>query len=126
MIISATKPGGWVEFQDWDTQVRSEDGTLKGTNLEKFIAECINAFEKAGYETRPGPNLEQWFREAGFVDVHVKKYYVPQGMWAKDPYYVCEDSFLSPSYIYYLLLSITNFIAERDWHVESPTGRVRL
>ncbi|KAL1963991.1 hypothetical protein VTN77DRAFT_7666 [Rasamsonia byssochlamydoides] len=47
----------------------------------------MGAFERAGYPTRPGPYLEEWFREAGFVDIHVHKYLVPMGSWAKDPYY---------------------------------------
>ncbi|KAL1962386.1 hypothetical protein VTN77DRAFT_9725 [Rasamsonia byssochlamydoides] len=75
-------------FQDWDAKVRSEDGSLKGTALERYNVEVVNAFEKAGYPPRPGPYLEEWFREAGFVDIHVKKYYVPQGAWPRDPYYV--------------------------------------
>ncbi|KAL1987799.1 hypothetical protein VTN96DRAFT_2202 [Rasamsonia emersonii] len=82
-----TKPGGWVEFQDWDALARSEDGSMKGTALEKYYEACIPAFEKAGYPTRPGPHLEEWFREAGFVDIHVQKYRVPGGPWPKDQYY---------------------------------------
>lgn len=94
LVLSCTKPGGWVEFQDWDAQARSDDGSLKGTALERYFVEVFDAFEKAGYTTRPGPYLKEWFCEAGFVDVHVKKYYVPQGVWPKDPYYVCEARFL--------------------------------
>lgn len=32
------------------------------------------AYEKAGYETRPGPKLEQWLREVDFENIHVQKY----------------------------------------------------
>ncbi|KKA18661.1 hypothetical protein T310_7381 [Rasamsonia emersonii CBS 393.64] len=85
-----TKPGGWVEFQDWDALARSEDGSMKGTALEKYYEACIPAFEKAGYPTRPGPHLEEWFREAGFVDIHVQKYRVPGGPWPKDQYYMAN------------------------------------
>ncbi|KAL1970930.1 hypothetical protein VTN77DRAFT_2764 [Rasamsonia byssochlamydoides] len=85
--FNCTKPGGWVEFQDWDARLKSEDGSVKGTALERYYDEVLSAFEKAGYPPRPGPYLEEWFREAGFVDVHVKKYYVPMGAWPKDPYY---------------------------------------
>ncbi|KAL1986789.1 hypothetical protein VTN96DRAFT_5654 [Rasamsonia emersonii] len=82
-----TKPGGWVEFQDWDSMMRSEDGSTKGSHIERYSKEVLSAFEKAGYPTQPGPNLEQWFREAGFVDIHVQKYRIPMGPWPKDPYY---------------------------------------
>ncbi|KKA25125.1 hypothetical protein T310_0830 [Rasamsonia emersonii CBS 393.64] len=82
-----TKPGGWVEFQDWDMLIRSEDGTTKGSAIEKYYQAIIPAFEKAGYPTRPGPQLEEWFRETGFVNIHVHKYRVPIGVWPKDSHY---------------------------------------
>ncbi|KKA24792.1 hypothetical protein T310_1151 [Rasamsonia emersonii CBS 393.64] len=72
--VPITKPGGWVEFQDWDNSITSEDGTTKGTEIERHSMEVIDASEKAGYHANPGPFLEQWFHEAGFVDVHVQKY----------------------------------------------------
>ncbi|KKA16274.1 Methyltransferase [Rasamsonia emersonii CBS 393.64] len=81
------KPGGWVEFQDWNQYPYSEDGSLKGTTFERYFNEMVGAFYKNGYEGSPGPHLEQWFREAGFVDIHVHKYRAPMGTWPKDPYY---------------------------------------
>ncbi|KAL1962435.1 hypothetical protein VTN77DRAFT_9706 [Rasamsonia byssochlamydoides] len=82
-----TKPGGWVEFQDYDLLPYSEDGTTKDTGVERYFTAIVNAFDRAGYPARPGPYLEQWFREAGFVDIHTKKYQVPMGAWPKDQYY---------------------------------------
>ncbi|KAL1993674.1 hypothetical protein VTN49DRAFT_2343 [Thermomyces lanuginosus] len=32
----SVKPGGWVEFQDWDVNPTSEDGSLKGIALERY------------------------------------------------------------------------------------------
>ncbi|KAL1980724.1 hypothetical protein VTN96DRAFT_3606 [Rasamsonia emersonii] len=84
---NCTKPGGWVEFQDWDCRIRSEDGSLEGTALQRYYTEVVNAFERAGYPASPGRYLEEWFREAGFVDIHVRKYPVPMSVWPKDPYY---------------------------------------
>jgi len=84
-----TTPGGWVEMQDWDAMMYSEDGSTKGTSIERYWEYVIPAFEKAGITIRPGPNLEKWFREAGFVDIHVEKCRMPLGTWPKDPYYVC-------------------------------------
>lgn len=74
-----TAPGGWVEMQDWDTMVYSQDGTTKGSALEQYFNLVIGAFDKQGICTRPGPRLEEWFREAGFVDVHVKKKWLEHG-----------------------------------------------
>ncbi|KAL2010935.1 hypothetical protein VTN00DRAFT_3653 [Thermoascus crustaceus] len=79
-----TAPGGWVEFQDWDAAMYSHDGSIKGTSIEQFYREVVGSFTRAGYIVSPGPKLEGWFRDAGFVDVHVQKYQVPMGTWPKD------------------------------------------
>lgn len=71
-------------MQDWDAVVYSEDGSTKGTSIEKFYATVIPAFGRAGTIPSPGPQLEKWFREAGFEDIHVKKFRVPIGTWPKD------------------------------------------
>ncbi|EDN05125.1 predicted protein [Histoplasma mississippiense (nom. inval.)] len=80
---NCTKPGGWVEFHDWDTHPYSVDGSLTGTDLEHYYHVVLAAFIKQGYYTQPGKHLEQWITDAGFVNVHVKKYRVPLGTWAK-------------------------------------------
>ncbi|KAL1993329.1 hypothetical protein VTN49DRAFT_3278 [Thermomyces lanuginosus] len=80
----SVKPGGWVEFQDWDGYPYSEDGSLKGTGIQRYYNEVYGAFEEAGYEVRPGPKLEQWFKDAGFVNIHVEKFVIPYGVWPKD------------------------------------------
>ncbi|KAL1966263.1 hypothetical protein VTN77DRAFT_4616 [Rasamsonia byssochlamydoides] len=82
-----TAPGGWVEFQDWNIHMYSEDGSTKGTSIEQYYKVTTEGFTKAGYVVSPGPGLEQWFREAGFEDIHVQKYRIPMGPWPKDKYY---------------------------------------
>lgn len=84
----SVKPGGWVEFQDWDGYPTSEDGSVNGTGFQQYYNELYCASEKAGYETRPGPKLEQWFKDAGFVNVHVEKFVIPYDVWLKDPHLV--------------------------------------
>lgn len=66
------KPGGWVEFQDFDGYPHSEDGSIEGTAILRYYNEVYSIFEKAGYETRPGIKLEQWFKDAGFVNIHME------------------------------------------------------
>ena len=84
----SVKPGGWVEFQDLDGYPHSEDGSLNGTGLQRYYDEVYGAFEKAGYEVSPGPKLEQWFKDAGFVNIRVEKFVVPYGVWPKDEHLV--------------------------------------
>jgi hypothetical protein len=69
---------------------QSADGTTDDTALERYGMAVVGAFEKAGYPTSPGMHLEEWFHEAGFVDIRVHKYLVPLGAWPKDKYYVCD------------------------------------
>ncbi|KAL1990673.1 hypothetical protein VTN49DRAFT_6512 [Thermomyces lanuginosus] len=80
----SVKPGGWVEFQDWDVYPITLDSSLKDTGLHRYYDEVCSAFEEAGYEVRPGPKLERWFKDAGFVNIHVEKFVVPYGVWPKD------------------------------------------
>ena len=70
-------PGGWVEFQDWDGYPITQDGSLSGTRLQEFFNEVYGTFEEAGYEVRSGVKLEQWFKDAGFVNIHVEKFIIP-------------------------------------------------
>ncbi|KAE8419823.1 S-adenosyl-L-methionine-dependent methyltransferase [Aspergillus pseudocaelatus] len=82
-----TKPGGWVEFQDWNVNVYSEDDSIKGTSVEKYYSVVCGSFTKAGFIISPGPHLGEWLQEAGFEEVHVQKYRAPVGGWPKDKYY---------------------------------------
>ncbi|KAL1995490.1 hypothetical protein VTN49DRAFT_1677 [Thermomyces lanuginosus] len=82
----SVKPGGWVEFQDWDGYPSSADGSFNGTALQRYFDELNGAFEEAGDEVRPGPRLEQWFKDAGFVNIHVEQFVIPYGIWPKDPH----------------------------------------
>lgn len=86
--IRSVKPGGWVEFQDWDGYPSSADGSFNGTALQRYFDELNGAFEEAGDEVRPGPRLEQWFKDAGFVNIHVEQFVIPYGIWPKDPHLV--------------------------------------
>lgn len=86
---SNTAPGGWVEFHDWDTDIYSEDGSLDGSSIRLYYDIISEAYVKAGYTINPGPALERWFREAGFVDIRVRKYLLPMGTWPKDEHLVC-------------------------------------
>lgn len=130
MNSSCTKPGGWVEFQDWDCRIRSEDGTLKDTALERYYNEVVAAFERAGYPASPGRYFEEWFREAGFVDIHVRKYPVPMGVWPKDKYFVWDELFFF-SFFISPPKTVTNFkfrqFLERNRSLAShrPIGRFR-
>lgn len=98
MVCSCLKPGGWVEFQDWDSKMHSSDGTIDGTMMNEYFEQIIPAFAKAGYDIRHGRRIEEWVKKAGFVNVVAKRYMVPLGTWAKDKKqvrtYLTDDTLL--------------------------------
>lgn len=77
-------PGAIVEFQDGDFLIYSEDGSTKGTWLEKWSTDFAKAATQGGRIVQPGLYLEQWVREAGFEDVHHERIRLPLGIWPKD------------------------------------------
>lgn len=86
--FKCTKPGGWVEFQDWDTNFYSPDGSLNPNHsIYQFHKTTSEAQEDKGYNMRPGPHLEQWLIDAGFTNVQCPKFILPLGTWPKDKHY---------------------------------------
>lgn len=89
---SNLKPGGWVEFQDWDTLVYSTDGSIGPERpLFQFHKESCGRRTRTGYDSQPGPKIEGWCRDAGFVNIKAYKLPIPIGAWPKDKKYVSED-----------------------------------
>ncbi|OLN81629.1 Malonyl-[acyl-carrier protein] O-methyltransferase 1-like protein 5 [Colletotrichum chlorophyti] len=87
-VYENTNPGGWAEFQDWDLLYRSDDGSLTDDHQSlKMVKLFIEACTKIGREPCPGPKLEGWIKEGGFVNVVHHRYKLPIGTWPKDPYY---------------------------------------
>ena len=92
LSIRHTKPGGWVEFQDWDIQYRTNDNSLsKDSALWKWDNYIIDACQKIGRTARPGPELKKWVTDAGFENVHHKVFVLPFGPWPKDKKLVRAD-----------------------------------
>jgi hypothetical protein len=86
------RPGGWVEFQDFEIDYYSQDGSLKKDHaLRRWLDIAYGAEEKTGRTLRPGRKLENWAREAGFVNLHVEKFVLPIGTWPKDKKLVCDS-----------------------------------
>lgn len=79
------KPGGWVEFQDFNLKYYSDDDTLKDdSDTSKWVDILLDASRKNGREPSPGPLLEGWVKDAGFTNIHHEKIKLPIGPWAKD------------------------------------------
>jgi len=78
-------PGGWAEFQDYDFNIYSRDGSLKmDSNFAKWHYGLMDIARELGLESSPGPKLHQWMCDAGFQNVTTRKFSFPLGPWAKD------------------------------------------
>ncbi|OIW25664.1 S-adenosyl-L-methionine-dependent methyltransferase [Coniochaeta ligniaria NRRL 30616] len=85
-IYEHLAPGGWAEFQDFDLQYYSEDGSLTDDHdTIKWINTLLDAARKIGRDPCPGASLDKWVRDAGFQDVVHQKFRFPVGPWPKDP-----------------------------------------
>lgn len=79
------KPGGWVEFQDYDAAVYSEDGSLRPEHaFQQWITTFIDASKSWGRDPSPGLGLEGWVKEAGFVNVRHEIFKLPIGGWPRE------------------------------------------
>ncbi|KAF2709377.1 S-adenosyl-L-methionine-dependent methyltransferase [Pleomassaria siparia CBS 279.74] len=79
------KPGGWVEFQDFDLEFYAEDGTYSQTSSAAlYIRMLMSSARTAGKEPCPGPKLEAWIKNAGFINVSYQKFKLPVGPWPRD------------------------------------------
>jgi len=83
--IGHLKPGGWAEFQDFDIDYYSQDGSLTNDHaLRRWLTMSYDAENATKRSLRPGKHLAQWMREAGFVDIHVVRSPLPLGIWPRD------------------------------------------
>ncbi|KAL2672450.1 hypothetical protein Neosp_013161 [[Neocosmospora] mangrovei] len=81
-----TKPGGWAEFQDYDLQYYSDDGSLTTEHKTlEWINTLLGAARILGRDPCPGPRQQQWVKNAGFQNVRHQVFKIPIGPWAKDP-----------------------------------------
>lgn len=79
------KPGGYIECQEMTFPIRCMDPgvTAENSPLMRWSELFLEAAGKTGLDATGPRHLAPKFREAGFVDVHVKTYKWPLGKWAK-------------------------------------------
>jgi hypothetical protein len=112
-----TKPGGWVEFQDFDMRFYSIDGTfVPGCVVDEWTKEVILGLQAMDREAEPGSKLEKWVTDAGFTNVNYERLPIPVGIWPKDrrmvglwAMWLKRDSLL--------LRSILTLQTERNWRL---------
>ncbi|KAL0777742.1 hypothetical protein CaCOL14_005395 [Colletotrichum acutatum] len=90
ILADHLNPGGWVEFQDVNTQFYSDDDTFsKDSATARWMAGFATACKGMGRDTDVAPTLASLLREGGFPSelVHARRIKAPLGPWAKDQFY---------------------------------------
>lgn len=86
MRCSNTKPGGWVEIQDFDLMYYSQDNSLpEDSYILRWLTTLFSGSDQFGRDPRPGPKLKGWMEDAGFQNMGSRKVKIPVGPWPKDP-----------------------------------------
>lgn len=76
------QPGGWVEFQEPEAWVQSDDGSMdRAANIMQWQTLCNQAAAQFGKEIRVAHTLKERMEKAGFVDVHQKTIKVRRSMF---------------------------------------------
>ena len=81
------KPGGYLEMQDIQYSIRSDDDTATSTPLVKWGELLVQAYEKLGRYANSARSYKKLMEEAGFVDVVEVVHKWPSNTWPKDPDY---------------------------------------
>lgn len=63
------KPGGWIELNDATFELLCTDGSIEGTNIQKWSERMFQASEACGRDFKVPHKYKQWLIDTGFVDV---------------------------------------------------------
>lgn len=85
-------PGGYIEYQDYGCEGFLHDGTpLNSFSEDKMPAVgrwfqlTQNAAKKSGRPLLISQEMDNMFKEAGFVNIKIEKRIWPLSAWPKDP-----------------------------------------
>ncbi|CUS13388.1 unnamed protein product [Tuber aestivum] len=82
----ALKPGGWIECQEIESRILSDDGTLPPDSaLAKWSQLLIEAAETYGRSVMAAAKLADWMEDAGYVNVTNRCFKIPNNAWPKNP-----------------------------------------
>jgi cyclopropane fatty-acyl-phospholipid synthase-like methyltransferase len=84
---SCLKPGGWVENQEFDLKLMSDDDTIPANSSFLQWTHLWNeGIANLGATGRCDPEkLKSQMSEAGFINVKILNFKMPIGVWPKDP-----------------------------------------
>ncbi|KAJ5654265.1 hypothetical protein N7490_001268 [Penicillium lividum] len=79
------RPGGWVEVQEFEAMLTSDDGThVLAPTVIDWIDKLNKASTKFGKPMNVAPRVQSWMESGGFVNVTNDIFKCPVGGWAKN------------------------------------------
>lgn len=86
-VLNALKPGAWFEQAEISVIPKSEDDSIKGTDLERWGPLAWECGEKFGKSFRIAEDSEEEMRKAGFQNIVYRTFRWPIGPWPRDQRY---------------------------------------
>jgi len=128
-IYENVSPGGWVEFQDYDTACFSQDNTIPpGYKATELMDNLRKALAMVGRELDPGPFLKGWVEDAGFINITHKVLPLPIGMWPREKKLKEVGAFMTLQYtegMEALTIPFTQILGWQKEEVEVFNAQVR-
>ncbi|KAJ5656619.1 hypothetical protein N7507_008569 [Penicillium longicatenatum] len=79
------RPGGWIEVQEFETAVSSDDDShLLAPTMVEWVEKVNDAARLFGKPMKIASQIHSWMENGGFVNVTDDIYKCPVGGWAKD------------------------------------------
>jgi hypothetical protein len=79
------QPGGWLECQEIPAIIGCDDGTMPDDyGWLRWARDLGVVGQLADRQVNVGPELKDWMREVGFVDIHETIFKIPVNGWPKD------------------------------------------
>ncbi|KUI56233.1 tRNA1(Val) (adenine(37)-N6)-methyltransferase [Cytospora mali] len=81
------QPGGWIELNDATFELLCTDGSIEGTNIQKWSERIFEAAAACGRDFKVPKKYKQWLIDIGFVDVVEEVGPMPGNPWPSEPKY---------------------------------------
>ncbi|KAK0619843.1 S-adenosyl-L-methionine-dependent methyltransferase [Immersiella caudata] len=84
-ILRVLRPGGWCQMVEIYFNAQSDNGTLTANHALQVWSQSYMQSVSAYKDPRAPMRLENWMRQAGFVEVEARLLTLPLCGWSNDP-----------------------------------------
>ncbi|OIW29233.1 S-adenosyl-L-methionine-dependent methyltransferase [Coniochaeta ligniaria NRRL 30616] len=81
--LAHLRPGGWMEWQDYYSELQCVDDSMRGTALERWVRLYAEGGARMGRDMLAPRRYRQWMEDAGFVNVVEEKLVIPGNAWPR-------------------------------------------